>query len=126
MNDDQQTDRLDELVPPTLAADTALPIETAIVSEASDPSSSSATPGPRTRWAGIVWGLVLGTLAAAGIWLASGEGRIDDLVAWTQTLTPAMVVGYAVLAIGALVLVLGLVGLLRRAQRTVAAGRSAV
>jgi len=126
MNDDQQTDRLDELVPPALVADTVPPIEALTVDEASDAPSTSAGPGPRTRWAGIVWGLVLGALAAAGIWLAAGEGRIDDLVAWTQTLTSAMVVGYAVLAIGALVLVLGLVGLLRRAQRTVAAGRSAV
>ncbi|MBN9178578.1 MAG: hypothetical protein J0I43_14600 [Microbacterium sp.] len=80
---------------------------------------------PRTRWAGIVWGLVLAALAGAGIWIASGTDRVDELMAWAQALTPATAIGYGVLAVGGMLLVTGLVGLLRRAQRAVAAHRSA-
>lgn len=75
----------------------------------------------RTRWAGIVWGLVLAVVAAAGVWLTSAPGRVDDLVAWVGALSPVTAVGGAVLVVGALLLVVGLVGLLRRAQRAVAA-----
>lgn len=82
-------------------------------------------PAPRTRWAGIVWGLALGALAAAGIWLASGAGRIDALATWAQELAPATAIGYAVLGVGALLLLTGLVGLLRRAQRAMSTRRHA-
>jgi len=87
------------------------------------PEPAIATPvlRPRTRWAGIVWGLVLAAVAGAGIWLASGDGRIAELAAWVQELSPATAVGYGILIIGGLLLVTGLVGLLRRAQRAVAA-----
>lgn len=76
---------------------------------------------PRTRWAGIVWGLVLAALAWAGVWLASGTDRASDLAAWARDLTPAAAIGYGILAIGGLLLVTGVVGLLRRAQRALAA-----
>ncbi|MGB4777133.1 hypothetical protein [Microbacterium sp.] len=78
---------------------------------------SDATPGPRVRWAGMVWGLVLAALAGAGIWLAADEQRIDDLSAWAQNLQPATAVAYALIAVGVIALVTGLVGLLHRAQR---------
>lgn len=75
----------------------------------------------RTRWAGIVWGLVLAAIAGAGIWLTGGEGRVGDLVEWTRGLSLATAIGIGVLVVGVLLLVTGLVGLLRRAQRAVAA-----
>jgi hypothetical protein len=67
---------------------------------------------------------VLAALAAAGVWLTSAEGRIDDIATWLQALEPATAVGYGILTVGALLLVTGIVGLLRRAQRTVAARRT--
>ncbi len=95
------------------------------IRDGQDPAASlppEPTPsGPRTRWAGIVWGLALAAVAAAGVWLASGAGRADELVAWARTLTVATGIGYGVLALGALVLITGLVGLLRRAQRRLGA-----
>lgn len=87
---------------------------------APEPAMAAPALRPRTRWAGIVWGLVLAAVAAAGIWLASADGRIAELSAWVQELTPATAVGYGILIIGGLLLVTGLVGLLRRAQRAVA------
>lgn len=83
-------------------------------------SEDETTLRARTRWAGIVWGVVLATLAIGGVWLASGEARIDDLVVWVSGLSPTTAIGLGVLAVGALILVTGLVGLLRRAQRAVA------
>ena len=41
---------------------------------------------PRTRWAGIVWGLVLAAVAAAGIWRASADGRLAELLARVRAL----------------------------------------
>jgi hypothetical protein len=118
MTDGMQTERLDDLIEP--------PAATVLDAEASATAASADAPlasGPRTRWAGIVWGLVLAAVAAGGIWLASGEGRLDDLVRWTRDLSPATAIGFGVLAIGVLLLVAGLVGLLRRAQRAVARRR---
>ncbi|RLK47886.1 hypothetical protein [Microbacterium telephonicum] len=106
-------------------ADTAA--ETVVLSLESDAApaeaeTASAAPlRARTRWAGIVWGLVFAGLAAAGLWLTASDGRADDLAAWISGLDVATAVGYGLLAVGALVLVTGLVGLLRRAQRAIAA-----
>lgn len=104
-----------DLAPPTAdatALDDAGPDRTAGAAIARDPR-------PRTRWAGIVWGLVFAGLAWAGIWLASGENRVEDIVVWAQDLDPATAIGYGILAVGGLLLVTGVVGLLRRAQRRV-------
>ncbi len=90
---------------------------------ASTPATAAAPAAllPRTRWAGIVWGLVFAAVATAGLWLASGEGRVDDVVGWIRSLTVASAIGYSALVVGGILLVTGLVGLLRRAQRAVAA-----
>jgi len=73
-------------------------------------------PRPRTRWAGIVWGLAFGAIAAGGIWLSSGLDRLDGLSIWLLDLDPGAAIGYGLLTVGGLLLVGGLVGLLRRAQ----------
>ncbi len=78
---------------------------------------------PRTRWGGIIWGSVLAAVAVAGVWVTSGEGRLDELTAAVEQVSPATMAGYTALAVGALLAVTGLVGLLRRAQRAAAARR---
>ncbi|GAB2703408.1 uncharacterized membrane protein YcjF (UPF0283 family) [Microbacterium marinum] len=72
----------------------------------------------RVRWAGIVWGLVLLTCAAGGLWLVSGADAIEAVQDWLFELQPSAAIAYVLLVIGAFVLVCGLIGLLRRAQRT--------
>ncbi len=98
-----------------------------IAAELLPPSADSAVLSEprraRTRWAGIVWGLVFVVLAGAGLSLTSAEDRADELAAWIAGLDTATAIGCGLLAVGALVLVTGLVGLLRRAQRAVAARR---
>lgn len=81
------------------------------------PDAAPALPAPRTRWAAIIWGAVF---AAIALWALRVFGDVEGRVAlalWVGGLTPASVVGYLVLALGALVLILGLAGVLRRVQR---------
>lgn len=80
----------------------------------SEPDAPAARP--RTRWAAVVWGLVFAALAAVGMWLTSEPARLDDLAAWVLALDAGSAVGYGLLAFGGLVLIIGLVGILRRAQ----------
>lgn len=88
------------------------------------PADGAVPPaGPRVRWAGIVWGLALAALAAYGVWLAGTPGRLDELAALAPQISPTGLVAAVALTLGALVLVTGLVGLLRRAQRAVARRR---
>lgn len=72
----------------------------------------------RIRWAGIVWGAVLGALAFAGLWILGSARRRDDVAEWLGQLTVPGLVGACILVVGALLLIAGLVGLLRRAQRS--------
>lgn len=78
------------------------------------------TAGPRIRWAAIVWGLLFAAIAAGTLLTLLSPERRDAFAAWAVSLSPTTVMLYGLLAVGALVLVLGLVGLLRRAQRRLA------
>ncbi|MBD3942708.1 hypothetical protein IF188_13480 [Microbacterium sp. NEAU-LLC] len=80
-------------------------------------AASTVPSGPRVRWAGIVWGLVLATIAGLALWLLTDAARQAAVTHWLLNLTPAAAVAYAVLVIGAFALIAGLVGLVRRAQR---------
>lgn len=85
---------------------------------APEPSTADGSAArPRTRWAAIIWGAFFAALALGALWMfARPEGR-RDLSDWIMSLTPGAVTAYSLLAVGALVLVVGLVGLVRRAQR---------
>lgn len=83
----------------------------------SDTDPATAAPRPRIRWAGVVWGLALAVVAAFGIGGTGSQTAFDDLLASAAHLTPAVLIAVPALALGAAVLVTGVVGLLRRAQR---------
>ncbi|WEK13645.1 MAG: hypothetical protein P0Y48_00090 [Candidatus Microbacterium phytovorans] len=93
-------------------SDDTLPLASEPPVETGDPQP----PRPRTRWAGIVWGLAFGAIAAGGIWLSSGLERLDGLSAWLLDLGTGAAIGYGLLTVGGLLLVGGIAGLLRRAQ----------
>lgn len=86
---------------------------------------AAAGMGPRTRWAAIVWGLLLATIAAGTLAVVLVPERRLELARWFTTLEPAAIGLYAALAVGTIVLLASLVGLLRRAQRKVAQRRLA-
>lgn len=89
------------------------------VTEPIEPFESQAEygPMPRTRWTAIVWGLFFGGLAVAGLMLLGDPTRRDDLIMSVNALSAGSLVAGAVLAVGILVLVAGLAGLIRHAQR---------
>ncbi|GAA3029729.1 hypothetical protein [Microbacterium dextranolyticum] len=93
--------------------------DNAPAADASGDAPAPAAPlgAPRVRWAGIVWGLVLAGVASAAVWMTSSPAGVDGLVDTARGVTPGMLVAVAPLTLGGLVLVTGLVGLLRRAQR---------
>ena len=82
------------------------------------PALAAAETGPRVRWAGIVWGIVLAAIAAVALWILTDAARRVALTEWMLEVTPAAAAAYAVLVVGGFALVAGVVGLARRAQRT--------
>jgi len=106
---DTDTDTDTGMIPAPPAAEAPVAEETA---------APASTPRPRVRWAGIVWGIVLAAVAATGMVLTGSPDRLDDLVAIVPRLSATTVVAGILMTLGALALISGLVGLLRRAQRT--------
>ena len=89
-----------------------------------DDGRAAPVIGPRTRWAAIVWGLVFAALASGALYVVLSPEHRLELIEWVTSLEPATLALYGALAIGVIVLLFGLVGLLRRAQRAIAARRS--
>lgn len=91
----------------------------AIEAGADTPSDAAGTgyPAPRTRWAAILWGVTFAAIAVWGLWTFSDDARRTATHDWAIGLTPASAVAYALLATGALLVLLGSAALLRRAQR---------
>lgn len=86
--------------------------------------SGQVTLGPRIRWAGVVWGLALAAVAAGGLWLLSVPGALAEAGTVALRLSASEAVALALLVLGALILVTGLVGVLGRAQRARATRRA--
>ncbi|RZU66617.1 hypothetical protein EV379_2980 [Microterricola gilva] len=118
--------------PPPAAEDVAAPVaDDAWLTVPLDGANSGAdTPpkvgsvGPRTRWAAIVWGLVFAALASGALYVVLSPQHRIELIDWVTSLEPTTLALYGALAIGVIVLLFGLVGLLRRAQRALAARRA--
>jgi hypothetical protein len=103
---------------PTAAAPTA-------ASGRPTPAASVDPTGPRIRWAGIVWGLVLAAIAAVALWILLDPARQAVLTAWLVGLNPATAIAIAVLLLGLFALITGIVGIARRAQRGLERRRAA-
>ena len=86
--------------------------------------AAASSHGPRTRWAAIVWGLVFAALASGALYVVLSPQHRLELIEWVTGLQPTTLALYGALAIGVIVLLFGLVGLLRRAQRALAARRT--
>jgi len=80
---------------------------------------------PRVRWAGIVWGVAFAAAAAGGVVLTRSPEAYGTLVGWVAAPSIPALVAAALLTVGALILIAGVVGLLRRGQRLLSARRAA-
>ncbi|WP_394554423.1 hypothetical protein ACDF64_07250 [Agromyces sp. MMS24-JH15] len=83
---------------------------------ASAVGASAALRGPRVRWGAIVWGLAFAAIAAVELWVLVDPARRDAASDWWRSLEPGMFLLVVLLAMGALLLVAGLAGVLRRAS----------
>ncbi|MBP3976293.1 hypothetical protein [Microbacterium sp. BLY] len=79
--------------------------------------STDTMTAPRVRWASIIWGVTFAAIAAGFLWFLTDGGRRDALAEAIGTMTPATLLTIVLLTAGALLLVGGLAGLLRHAQR---------
>lgn len=80
--------------------------------------------GPRTRWAAIIWGVVFAVIAAGALTLVVYPANRDDFADWLFALAPTTMLLLLALTVGTLLLLLGLIGLLRRSQRARAQRRT--
>ncbi|MFK4115673.1 hypothetical protein ACI2K6_13680 [Microbacterium sp. NPDC006705] len=85
-----------------------------------DTALPSPPPRPRVRWAGIVWGLAFAALAVAGVVLTRSPDAYGGLLEWVAAISIPTLVATGLLTVGAAVLVTGIVGMLRHAQRSLA------
>ena len=72
---------------------------------------------PRTRWAAIVWGLIIAGIAATTLAIVGSPERRLALSDWASTLTPGAFWVLSALVLGVLILILAVLALIRRAQR---------
>jgi hypothetical protein len=64
-----------------------------------------------------VWSLLFGAIAATTLWVTVVPARRDALGEWLLGLGPVVAALYALLAIGVLIVVFGLVAVIRRGER---------
>jgi hypothetical protein len=80
-------------------------------------ASAVRTAHPRTRWAAIVWGLIIAGIAATILAIVGSPERRQVVSDWAATLTPGAFWILSALVVGAFILVLAVLALIRRAQR---------
>jgi hypothetical protein len=75
-------------------------------------------PRPRIRAASVAWGLIVIAVSTTVIWVVSAASRRALFDDWILGLTPASITVLAVLLLGAILLLVGiLVGIRRLQQR---------
>lgn len=87
----------------------------------SAPTITEPTTAPRTRWAAIVWGLLFAAIAALALGQLADPSRRATIADALMTMTPTTITGIVLLTAGVLLLVGGAAGLIRHAQRKLAA-----
>lgn len=86
---------------------------------AADPEPTTAVrpPRPRIRFGTIAWGLIVCAIAATTLAIISDPERRAGFGGWLLQLDGRAAANIVVLAFGALLLLLGLLAVIRRAQR---------
>jgi len=98
------------------ASEPGAPLFASPASAAASPTSPPAER-PTIRWGALVWALLFGTVASLALWVLVDPARRDAAVWWAIGLQPMMTVLYGLVAIGVVVVLFGMVGLIRRAER---------
>ena len=93
---------------PTSSSGTATSIDTA--------TAAPASSRPTVRWGALVWSLLFGALAGTALWVMLDSDRREATGEWLATLSPLAAALYAVVALGIIVALFGIVGLIRRGE----------
>lgn len=94
---------------------TAEPEETA-VTEVLAPAPAPVE-GPTIRWGALVWALLFLAIAGTTIWLLVSPERRDAVGDWLASVHPLVLVLSGVIAVGVVIALFGIVGLIRRGER---------
>jgi hypothetical protein len=78
---------------------------------------ASALPRPTVRWGAIVWSLLFAALAGTSLWLMLDPDRREATGEWLATLSPLAAALYGLVALGVILALFGIVGLIRRGER---------
>ena len=73
---------------------------------------------PTIRWGALVWSLLFGATAGFTLWVLIDPARRLAVGEWLTTLNPLAAALYAVVAVGVILALFGIVGLIRRGERT--------
>ncbi|SFR69628.1 hypothetical protein SAMN05428970_0745 [Agromyces sp. CF514] len=76
-----------------------------------------AAARPTVRWGALVWALIFGATAALTLWVLVDPARRLAADEWIAALNPLAASLYALIAIGVVVALFGVVGLIRRGER---------
>lgn len=98
-----------DILPPDPVAPATVPAQT--------PAPAVTLGSPRTRWAGIIWGVILAALAAITLVITLDPARRAATADWWLSLNGVTGTAYTFLALGAVAVVCAAVGLIGRAQR---------
>jgi hypothetical protein len=89
-----------------------------------EPGTDAATAaGPRTRWAGIIWGVALASVGIVALQVLLGSDSRAGIIRWALHLSPLMLVSCALLVVGGALLVTGVVGIAHRLQHAATRSR---
>ncbi|MDQ0894707.1 hypothetical protein [Agromyces ramosus] len=80
-------------------------------------AAASAHARPTVRWGALVWSLLFGALAGTALWIMLDPDRREATGEWLTTLSPLAAALYAVVVLGIIVALFGIVGLIRRGER---------
>ncbi|MDN4614193.1 hypothetical protein P5G50_06970 [Leifsonia sp. F6_8S_P_1B] len=82
-------------------------------------TAGEARPAGRApvRWGGVVWGALLVLFAAGTLWVLSAPSRLAAWDLWVSTLTTATAWALGIAVVGMVIVVSGLLGAIRSAQR---------
>ena len=82
-----------------------------------DATAEPTAPRPRVRSGAIAWGLIVIGIAVAVLVTVSSPASRRDFAEWLGDATPGSLAIIGVLALGALIVLLAALALIRRAQR---------
>jgi hypothetical protein len=108
----------DETQPTESLGSDPVPAEPAPTPTVTLPATTLGIPTtPRIRWGGVIWGALFCAFGVVVMVVLSSDSNRQGFTAWFDGLGPAGAGITAIIALGVLVLILGILGLAGRAQR---------